>query len=258
MTAMIAICASAHQQARDRRRRGRGSRSRRRRRARRRTIGIEGGMIGPITAVAAVSAAAKLGGVAGRRAVIIFCISLPLPAASAIAEPDMPAKMIALHDVDLGEAAAEAADERVAEVEQPLGHAARVHDLGREDEERHREQDVARVHAVQQLLGGGAHVQAGEPAGRGSSRRSSRGRSAGRGSASADDARRCESENGLARLHTPELALVGSNASGAAPARAPTSTIQSVADDRRRRRRRRRSRTGSRSGSRGRRSPAPS
>src|SRR3546814_16969131 len=56
------------------------------------TIGIDGGMIGPITAVAAVSAAAKLGAYLPSF-VIMFCIILPVPAASAMAEPDMPAKM---------------------------------------------------------------------------------------------------------------------------------------------------------------------
>ena len=50
-------------------------------------------MIGPITAEAAVSAAAKLGVYLPPR-VIIICIILPVPAASAIAEPDMPAKMM--------------------------------------------------------------------------------------------------------------------------------------------------------------------
>ena len=50
-------------------------------------------MIGPMTAEAAVSAAAKAG-VYLPFSVIIFCIILPEPAASAMAEPDMPAKMI--------------------------------------------------------------------------------------------------------------------------------------------------------------------
>src|SRR3546814_7581985 len=50
------------------------------------TIGIDGGMIGPITAVAAVSAAAKLGAYLPSF-VIMFCIILPVPAASAMAEP---------------------------------------------------------------------------------------------------------------------------------------------------------------------------
>ena len=70
--------------------------------------------------------------------------------------------MIALHDVDLRQAAAEAADHGVAEVQQPLGHRADVHQLRREDEQRHGEDDVVGIHAVEQLLGGGAHVEAGE------------------------------------------------------------------------------------------------
>src|SRR3546814_10241929 len=44
-------------------------------------------MIGPITAVAAVNAAAKLAGYRPSL-VIMSCIILPVPAASAIAEPD--------------------------------------------------------------------------------------------------------------------------------------------------------------------------
>ena len=44
----------------------------------------------------------------------------------------------ALQDVDLGEAAAEAADQRVAERHEPVGHAADVHELGGQDEQRHR------------------------------------------------------------------------------------------------------------------------
>ena len=50
-------------------------------------------MIGPMTDETAVSAAAKLGGYLPSR-VISVCISLPEPAASASAEPDMPAKMM--------------------------------------------------------------------------------------------------------------------------------------------------------------------
>ena len=56
-------------------------------------MGIDGGMIGPMTAVAAVSAPAKLAGYL-LPDVIMVCIIFPVPAASAIAEPDMPAKMI--------------------------------------------------------------------------------------------------------------------------------------------------------------------
>jgi hypothetical protein len=54
---------------------------------------MEGGMIGAITEEAAVSAAAKLGVYFPSR-VIMFCISRPEPAASAMAEPDIPAKMM--------------------------------------------------------------------------------------------------------------------------------------------------------------------
>lgn len=52
------------------------------------TSGIEGGMIGPSTEDTAVSAAAKAG-VYLPSLVINVCISLPEPAASARAEPDM-------------------------------------------------------------------------------------------------------------------------------------------------------------------------
>src|SRR3546814_10415661 len=48
----------------------------------------------------------------------------------------------ALEDVDLGEPTAEAAYEGVAEAQQPVGHGADVHQLRREDEQRHRQDDV--------------------------------------------------------------------------------------------------------------------
>ena len=57
------------------------------------TSGIEGGMMGPMTEEAAVRAAAKLA-VYFPSFVISVCISLPEPAASARAEPDMLAKMM--------------------------------------------------------------------------------------------------------------------------------------------------------------------
>ena len=68
----------------------------------------------------------------------------------------------ALHHVHLGEAAAVAPDERVAPAQQPIHDAAGIHELCGEDEERDREQQVARVHAVQELLGGRPHVEARE------------------------------------------------------------------------------------------------
>ncbi len=50
-------------------------------------------MIGPITAEDAVSAAANCGGYFPS-SVIMRCMILPVPAASAMAEPDIPAKMM--------------------------------------------------------------------------------------------------------------------------------------------------------------------
>src|SRR6185436_685308 len=97
-----------------------------------RTIGIDGGMMGPMTDETAVSAAAKAGVYLPSR-VISDCITLP-------------------------ELAASARDQRVTEAQQPVHDAAAVHELRGEDEERNGEQQIARVHAVQELLGGGAEV----------------------------------------------------------------------------------------------------
>ena len=66
----------------------------------------------------------------------------------------------ALRDVDVAEAAAEAPDQHVAEAQQVVGHLADVHQLGGEQEQRHREQHVAVVQAVEDLLGRGAEVEA--------------------------------------------------------------------------------------------------
>ena len=54
------------------------------------------------------------------------------------------------HHVDVPEPAAEAADEHEAELQQPVGEAAGVHQVGGEDEQRHRQQHVAVEQAVQQ------------------------------------------------------------------------------------------------------------
>ena len=124
----------------------------------------------------------------------------------------------ALQDVDLREPAAEAADERVAEGHQPVGHAADVHELGREDEQRHREDDVVRVHAVEQLLGGRAHVLACEQQVEDRARDH---RMADRQAEKGERGDRDEREReGACEVHTPELALVGSNSSGATPRKA--------------------------------------
>ena len=93
MNAISAICDDAHQQARDDAAeeqvadRGVGDQRVEHHRDRRRDDRARS------PADAAVSAAAKLA-VYLPSCVIIVCISLPVPAASAIAEPDMPAKMM--------------------------------------------------------------------------------------------------------------------------------------------------------------------
>ena len=87
-------------------------------------------------------------------------ITLPMPTASAMAEPGHAGEDDVGHDVDVAEAAAEAADQHEAELEQPVGQAAGVHEVGGEDEQRHRQQHVAVEQAVQDLLGGGAEVEA--------------------------------------------------------------------------------------------------
>jgi hypothetical protein len=56
------------------------------------TIGIDGGMIGPMMAADAVIAAAYATGYFPSRVIMPMMIR-PMPTASAIAEPDMPAKM---------------------------------------------------------------------------------------------------------------------------------------------------------------------
>ena len=68
----------------------------------------------------------------------------------------------ALRDIDVTEAALEAADQHVAEPQQVVRHLADVHQLGGEQEQRHREQHIAVVEAVQDLLGGRSHVQPGQ------------------------------------------------------------------------------------------------
>src|SRR6185295_2552186 len=88
-------------------------------------------------------------------------------------------------------------------------------ELGGEDEQRNGQQHVARVHAVEKLLGGGAHVEAGEvevqhrPADhRVPDREPEQAETDDRGDAQGERAR---------RIHRPELTLSGSGAAWALP-----------------------------------------
>ena len=62
-------------------------------------------------------------------------------------------------DVDVAQPAAKTADQDEAELKQPVGQAADVHQIGGEDEKRDRQQDVAVEQAVEDLLGRGAEIE---------------------------------------------------------------------------------------------------
>ena len=81
-------------------------------------------------------------------------------------------------DADVAEPTTEPSDEYETEVQQAVGKAPGVHQIGGEDEQGDRKQDVTAVEAVQQLLGCRAGIEAGEAAGRRRRHRSSTGRSA--------------------------------------------------------------------------------
>ncbi len=60
------------------------------------------------------------------------------------------------------ETAAEATHQHQAELEQAIGQAAAVHQVGGQDEQRHRQQHIAVEQPVQDLLTRGAEVEAGD------------------------------------------------------------------------------------------------
>ena len=171
-------------------------------------------MIGPMTDDTHVSAAANAGGYLPSR-VIIDCIILPEAAASASAEPDMLEKMMLCTTLTWAKPAAETTDDRVAEVQQPVHDAAGVHELGGEDEQRDRQQQLAGHHAVQQLLGRRPHVDArqeqpenGPADHRVGDRQSDQ--------AQPDDGEERKRKR-AGQVHSPEVALVMSASSGASP-----------------------------------------
>ena len=118
-------------------------------------------MIGPITADAAVIGR----GVAQRITVVArHHVDADAPGACQVGDRGAghAGEDDALRDVDVAKPAAEAAHQHVAEAQQMVRHLADVHQLGREQEQRDREQHVAVVKAVEDLLGGGAEVEAGK------------------------------------------------------------------------------------------------
>ncbi len=121
----------------------------------------------------------------------------------------------ALHDVDVRKAAAEPADDGVAEAQQALGHRADVHQLRGQDEQRHGEDDVVGVHAVQELLGGRSHVEPGQQ------QIEDRAGDHGVPDRQAEEGKRGDRDDRdrerAGEVHTPDPALVGSNSFGALP-----------------------------------------
>ena len=93
-------------------------------------------MIGPMVALATTTAPAKPGEYSGFFSICLM-LTRPGPAASAMALPLMPEKMTPDQDIDLREAARQAADQNAAEIEETIADRAGVHQVGGKNEERH-------------------------------------------------------------------------------------------------------------------------
>ena len=128
---------------------------------------------------------------------IIRIMIAPGPAASASAEPLIPEKNVIVEDVGVAEAAAKAADELRREAQQHLGQRAAGHELGGQDEERHRHQRE-HVDAAEEVLGQRDQRQAADERSPRASRRRARRRPARRARA-ARCSRRTASRSQLAR-----------------------------------------------------------
>ena len=96
-------------------------------------MGIEGGMMGPITEAVSVTAAENADEYPAR-----FMEGIrtdPMAAASATADPDIPAMNMLADDGHMGQTAPDVAHKAVGEVHQPLGDPAVVHEFAGEEEE---------------------------------------------------------------------------------------------------------------------------
>ena len=85
----------------------------------------------------------------------------PGPEASATALPLMPEKIRLETTLTCASPPRKSSDHRRAEGQQPLDHAARVHDVGDEDEQRHRDQQIAVVEPVHRLVDDEADILVG-------------------------------------------------------------------------------------------------
>ena len=105
------------------------------------TIGIDGGMIGPSSAPAAITAPAKPSPYPFSR--IAGISGLPVATASATADPDTPDRTKFVMIETWPRLPLKLADERLRPVDQPRGEPAAVHQLAGKDEERDLDERVA-------------------------------------------------------------------------------------------------------------------
>ena len=80
-------------------------------------------------------------------------MTLPIPAASAMAEPDIPEKMMLATTLTLTQPAPEPSNQRHTELEQTIRDCSSVHDVGSNDEQGNRQQHEALVESLDDLLG---------------------------------------------------------------------------------------------------------
>ncbi len=81
-------------------------------------------------------------------------MTLPMPAASATAEPDMPEKIIEAMMLTWPSPPRSRPTSATQKVSSRSRDRAGIHDVGGDDEERHRQNDEAVVEALDDLLGG--------------------------------------------------------------------------------------------------------
>ena len=84
----------------------------------------------------------------------------PMPTASAIADPDIPAKIMLATTLTWPRPPRKRPTRTEAELQQPVGQAADIHQVGRQDEQRDCEQDVAVEQPVEDLLGSSSEIEA--------------------------------------------------------------------------------------------------
>ena len=81
-----------------------------------------------------------------------------MPTASAIAEPDIPAKIMLATTLTWPRPPGSANQDK-AKLQQPVGQAPDIHQIGRENEKRDCQKNVGVGQPVEDLLGGGSEIE---------------------------------------------------------------------------------------------------